>query len=140
MFAGTFVHSRSFSYRLIFSCIRLDKAEVVGSSPTSPISRFARVCYAGDLRLRGRDRREPRGKGPASRPGDRDHVRAGCKLVPVFRSSFPRRQQRRNRLLCVEDCCRRSVRERRLACLWRGVQAERPLVVSMDRGQMDRRG
>jgi hypothetical protein len=34
--AGTFVQCRAFSYHLIFSCIRLDKAEVAGSSPASP--------------------------------------------------------------------------------------------------------
>ena len=33
----------------------LDKAEVVGSSPTSPTSRFAGVCCAADLRLNGCD-------------------------------------------------------------------------------------
>ena len=34
----------------------LDKAEVVGSSPTSPISAFAGICCTGDLRLYGCDR------------------------------------------------------------------------------------
>jgi hypothetical protein len=36
MLAGTFVLTHAFWYHLIFSCIRLDKAEVAGSSPASP--------------------------------------------------------------------------------------------------------
>jgi hypothetical protein len=37
MFAGIFVQSQAFSYHLVFPCLRLDKAEVAGSSPASSI-------------------------------------------------------------------------------------------------------
>ena len=55
-FAGTFVQSRAFSYHLIFSFIRLDKAEVAGSSPASPIASFAASFLASSVSAQLRSR------------------------------------------------------------------------------------